>query len=146
MPRTEQERVLREAHDEPTAGHLGIPKPLVHLSHQYYWPGMLRTAAKYVCCCLSCQKYKAQKQATAGKMRDHRLRISVVIFNNFQTLLVRELYHDEIIEKVQGCVHIKIRNCYVPIGKPFTITVSLSATLGAVGADNLLERASLYRT
>ena len=69
MPRVEQERVLRESDEEPTAGHLGIAKTLVRLSRQYYWPGMLRTAAKYVRGCLSCQKYKAQQQATAGKMR-----------------------------------------------------------------------------
>ena len=69
VPRAEQERVLRESHEEPTAGHLGIAKTLVRLSRQYYWPGILRTAAKYVRGCLSCKKYKAQQQATAGKMR-----------------------------------------------------------------------------
>ena len=69
VPLTEQERALREAHDEPTAGHLGIAKTLVRLSHKYYWPEILRTATKYVRSCLSCQKYKAQQQATAGKMR-----------------------------------------------------------------------------
>ena len=32
---------------------------------------------------------------SALKSCDHRLRISLVIFNNFQTLLLRELYHYE---------------------------------------------------
>ena len=69
VPRTEQERVLREAHDEPMAGHLGIAKTLVRLFHRYYRPRMLTRAAKYVRSCLSYQKYKAQQQATARKMR-----------------------------------------------------------------------------
>ena len=53
--------ILREAHDEPTAGHLGLAKTLVRLACQYYWPEMLRMATKYVRFCVSCQKHKAQQ-------------------------------------------------------------------------------------
>ena len=68
IPRAEQANILSEAHDEPAAGHLGITKTLVRLARKYYWPGMLRMAAKYVLTRASCQKYKAQQQVVAGKM------------------------------------------------------------------------------
>ena len=68
IPRGEQANILKEAHDELTAGHLGLAKTLVHLARQYYWPGMLRMATKYVRTCDSCQRHKAQQQAPAGKM------------------------------------------------------------------------------
>ena len=68
IPRGEQANILREAHDDPTAGHPGLAKTLIRLARQYYWPGMLRMSAKYVRTCFTCQKHKAQQQATAGKM------------------------------------------------------------------------------
>ena len=68
VPRAEQGRVLKEEHDEPVAGHLGIAKTLARLARKYYWPGMLRTAAKYVRTYPSCQRFKTQQQAPAGKM------------------------------------------------------------------------------
>ena len=36
IPRFEQGNVLREAHDEPRAGHLGSAETLVRLARQYY--------------------------------------------------------------------------------------------------------------
>ena len=66
IPRVEQANILKEEHDEPTAGHLGLAKTLARLARQYYWPGMLRMAAKYVRTCASCQKHKVQQQAAAA--------------------------------------------------------------------------------
>ena len=68
VPTKEQQRVLKEVHDSPTAGHQGIAKTLSRLSRLYYWPGMLRMGAKHVRNCLSCQKYKLQQQVPAGQM------------------------------------------------------------------------------
>ena len=60
IPRAEQANILREAHDQSTAGYLELAKTLVRLARQYYWPGMLRMVAKYVRTCASCQKHKVQ--------------------------------------------------------------------------------------
>ena len=60
VSRDKQVRVLKEEHDEPVAGHLGIAKTLARLARKYYWPGMLITAAKYVRTCPSCQRFKPQ--------------------------------------------------------------------------------------
>ncbi|XP_076299573.1 uncharacterized protein LOC143218325 [Lasioglossum baleicum] len=64
----DRQRVLRECHDDPTAGHLGIAETLTRLCRLYYWPGMLREGARHVRTCESCQKYKASQQAPAGRM------------------------------------------------------------------------------
>lgn len=55
VPQAEQKRVLKETHDDPTAGHLGVAKTLNRLSRYYYWPGMLRTATRYLRNCPKCQ-------------------------------------------------------------------------------------------
>ena len=68
VPKTAQNRVLREEHDDPTAGHLGVAKTLVRLTQSFYWPGMLRIGTQYVRNCPSCQKFKSQQQTTAGTM------------------------------------------------------------------------------
>nr|XP_034194962.1 uncharacterized protein LOC117611144 [Osmia lignaria] len=68
VPENQKTRVLREAHDIPTAGHLGVAKTLARLAHSYYWPGMLREATKYVRDCTRCQEYKVNQQATPGNM------------------------------------------------------------------------------
>jgi hypothetical protein len=35
-----QERILKECHDAPTGGHLGIEKTLEQVKRRFYWPGM----------------------------------------------------------------------------------------------------------
>lgn len=65
---SDRTKVLHEAHDDPTAGHLGIAKTLTRLCQHYYWPGMLREGARHVRTCETCQKYKPAQQAPAGLM------------------------------------------------------------------------------
>ncbi|KAH8421132.1 hypothetical protein KR222_010583, partial [Zaprionus bogoriensis] len=64
----EKGRVLQECHDAPTAGHQGVRKTIVRLAQRYYWPGMIRDAAKYVRCCEVCQKFKIEQRKPAGQM------------------------------------------------------------------------------
>ena len=64
----ERKRVLKENHDIPTAGHLGVAKTNARLAARYYWPGMFREATAYVRSCDNCQKHKSQQQLPAGKM------------------------------------------------------------------------------
>jgi len=68
IPAERRGQILRENHDAPTAGHLGITKTITRLARLYYWPGMFRDAANHVRGCKSCQEYKASQQGTAGKM------------------------------------------------------------------------------
>ena len=69
VPTEGREQVLKECHDDPTAGHLGIAKTISRLASYYYRPKIFAEARDYVRKCVSCQKFKAQQQATAGMMR-----------------------------------------------------------------------------
>ncbi|KAF8696459.1 hypothetical protein RHS03_07869, partial [Rhizoctonia solani] len=50
-----KERLLRESHDSPLAGHLGQQRTLELLSCNYWWPGMKASAKEWVECCPVCQ-------------------------------------------------------------------------------------------
>ncbi|QRW15647.1 Retrotransposable element Tf2 protein [Rhizoctonia solani] len=57
-----KERLLREFHDAPLAGHPGQQRTLELLSCNYWWPGMKSSAKEWVECCPVCQ---ANRQAHA---------------------------------------------------------------------------------
>lgn len=59
---------LRQQHDEPTAGHLGIAKIINRVARQYYWPGMFREIARYVRSCSGCLANKPEQRPPAGLM------------------------------------------------------------------------------
>ncbi|QRW23019.1 Retrotransposable element Tf2 protein [Rhizoctonia solani] len=50
-----KERLLREFHDSPLAGHPGQQQTLELLSRNYWWPGMKSLAKEWVECCPVCQ-------------------------------------------------------------------------------------------
>lgn len=68
VPKPMRDQVMKENHDLPTAGHLGIAKTSARIALRYYWPGMFRDTAKYVRSCFSCQKYKTLQSQLPGKM------------------------------------------------------------------------------
>ncbi|QRW22888.1 Retrotransposable element Tf2 protein [Rhizoctonia solani] len=59
---TTKDRLLREFHDSPLAGHPGQQRTLELLSCNYWWPGMKSSAKEWVECCPVCQ---ANRQAHA---------------------------------------------------------------------------------
>ena len=63
-----REAVLKENHDLPTAGHLGIKKTYDRVKRNYYWPGMYRYIVRYVRKCVTCQTHKVEQQRAAGYM------------------------------------------------------------------------------
>ncbi|QRW15573.1 Retrotransposable element Tf2 protein [Rhizoctonia solani] len=50
-----KERLLREFHDSPLAGHPGQQQTLELLSRNYWWPGMKSSTKEWVECCPTCQ-------------------------------------------------------------------------------------------
>lgn len=68
VPRPLRSKVLKENHDAPTAGHLGIAKTIARVSENYFWPGMNSDIANYVRQCVSCQKFKNSQEAVPDKM------------------------------------------------------------------------------
>ena len=45
---SERALVLKQAHDEPQAGHLRVQKTYARVAREYYWPGCYRDVMNYV--------------------------------------------------------------------------------------------------
>jgi hypothetical protein len=60
--------VIESRHDAPSAGHPGQFRTFELLSRKYYWPGMKKSAVKYIQACESCIRSKHSNQAPAGLM------------------------------------------------------------------------------
>lgn len=60
VSREQRLEILRQYHDAPTAGHLGIAKTITRIT-QGYWPGMFREIARYVRNCKNCTAHKASQ-------------------------------------------------------------------------------------
>lgn len=63
-----QQRLIREVHDTPTGGHMGLKKTLRRLMTTCWWPGMKNHIADYVMGCITCASTKPSLQKPAGKL------------------------------------------------------------------------------
>ncbi|XP_029680942.1 uncharacterized protein K02A2.6-like [Formica exsecta] len=72
LPKELRETALREAHDTPQSGHLGVEKTFHRLAVAYYWSNMFRDTAKYVKQCDACQRTKVEQANSVGLM-GHRV-------------------------------------------------------------------------
>ena len=68
VAREHRPEILRQNHDAPTAGHLGIAKTIARIAQVYYWPGMFREIAKYVRSYPRCLKHKVAQTRPAGTL------------------------------------------------------------------------------
>lgn len=59
-------RLLREAHDIPVSGHVGVAKTADLLTRHYYWPRMHAAIKDYVTSCLTCQQNKPSNALPIG--------------------------------------------------------------------------------
>ncbi|GBO07398.1 Transposon Ty3-G Gag-Pol polyprotein, partial [Araneus ventricosus] len=69
VPNQERERVLKEHHDAPTAGHYGAEGTYNKIASRYYFPGMRTYISEWVKNCPECNRYKAHNQKPAGLLR-----------------------------------------------------------------------------
>jgi len=65
----ERELLLKEAHDTPTRGHLGIHKTHEALHRRYYWPHMFHTVSLYVAKCATCACTKPSNKQPMGLLQ-----------------------------------------------------------------------------
>ncbi|KMQ86252.1 reverse ribonuclease integrase, partial [Lasius niger] len=68
LPSELRKEALREAHDVPQSGHLGIEKTYQRLAVSYYWPRMFRDVVSHVKKCGTCQLTKVEQANPAGLM------------------------------------------------------------------------------
>lgn len=65
---SERQRVLRENHDIPIAGHLGSSRMYNRIREQFYWKGMRGDIEDYVKKCRQCQENKALRKLNRAPM------------------------------------------------------------------------------
>lgn len=73
VPESHREVVLRECHDKPTAGHMGIKKTKSKVMERYFWPGMGKDIERYVKACSMCKQIKhptSKRQGLMGKFKN----------------------------------------------------------------------------
>ncbi|XP_022837616.1 uncharacterized protein LOC111364804 [Spodoptera litura] len=69
VPEEMRMEVMKELHDAPTAGHLGLERTLRKVKEKFYFPHMRQFIAKYLKACDFCQKYKPTNLKPAGLLQ-----------------------------------------------------------------------------
>lgn len=68
VPKEKRQQIIRDHHDPPTCGHLGISKTTARINQQYYWPKCHIDVAKYIRKCQVCIQTKPEQRPPIGKM------------------------------------------------------------------------------
>ncbi|XP_076656370.1 uncharacterized protein LOC143361015 [Halictus rubicundus] len=79
VPEDRIPEILREAHDEEQAGHLGVEKTYRRIITRYFWPGIFRTVTEYVRRCPTCQLTKVEQKPPSGLMGRRRVEVPWVV-------------------------------------------------------------------
>ena len=69
VPITMKQDVLRECHDIPAVGHVGIRRTLDLVDRQFHWRRWRRDVTSYVRTCPTCQQMKSDNRAKAGLLQ-----------------------------------------------------------------------------
>ena len=56
LPECLRDSVIKLAHDQPLAGHLGVKKTKERIMKAFYWPGIFRNVSEHCMACDTCQK------------------------------------------------------------------------------------------
>lgn len=71
IPKEKRAELLKQCHDAPTSGHLGVFKTYHRLATKYYWPKMRADVTRYVRKCTTCLRSKPEQRASPGDMGGH---------------------------------------------------------------------------
>ena len=64
-----RELILRELHDSPYSGHMGVTKTRQSVARSFWWQSLRTDVKKYVDTCVVCQRDKASTQKPAGTLQ-----------------------------------------------------------------------------
>jgi transposase InsO family protein len=64
-----RQEIIRECHDSPSSGHMGITKTLQRVAQRFWWPHMGRSIHAYVKACPSCQRNKSSNLRPGGLLQ-----------------------------------------------------------------------------
>ena len=69
IPRTSIQAVLKEFHDTPTGGHLGLRKTLEKVRSRFYWPGQQHDVVNWCKACAECASCKSPTRRRRAPMQ-----------------------------------------------------------------------------
>jgi transposase InsO family protein len=70
-PKQNRADILRQCHDSPTSGHMGVYKTFHRVAQRYYWPKMRSDVASFVRRCRVCAATKPEQKPPVGTMGSH---------------------------------------------------------------------------
>ena len=65
--------VIKQSHDDPSAGHYGVAKTLAKVAERYTWPRRRLDVVQYVKECDTCQRQKARRHRPYGELQSLRI-------------------------------------------------------------------------
>ena len=68
VPKSHRLEIIKQHHDTPTSGHVGVYKTFHRLAQKYYWPKMKSDVARYIRNCQICLAQKPEQRRPAGLM------------------------------------------------------------------------------
>lgn len=68
VPSAQRQKIIKNCHSVPTAGHFGFFKTFCRISEDYTWPKMRKQISKFVRSCEICQSQKSPNHAPFGNM------------------------------------------------------------------------------
>ena len=69
VPKSLRQQILKECHDVPFTGHVGMRKTLELVDRQFHWRGLRGDTIQYVKTCPTCQMMKSDNRAKAGLLQ-----------------------------------------------------------------------------
>jgi hypothetical protein len=69
VPTSLRQKILRECHDVPSVGHVGMRRTLELTDRQFHWHGLRGDVTSYVKSCPTCQQMKSDNRAKAGLLQ-----------------------------------------------------------------------------
>ena len=69
VPRSLQQQIMREKHNVPSMGHVGMHRTLELVDRHFHWRGLRGDVLQYVKTYPTCQVVKSDNQAKAGLLR-----------------------------------------------------------------------------
>ena len=64
-----RDTILRESHDSPLSGHVGVERMVVKVQQLYWWRGLYTDIKEYVASCDLCQRNKVPPQKPGGLLQ-----------------------------------------------------------------------------
>lgn len=72
VPEILRNNVLKECHDDPVSGHLGMKKSILRARQHYFWPSLIKDVKEHVRKCDICASLKVSQMPATGLMGKHR--------------------------------------------------------------------------